>query len=114
MDLAMEIYRATEKFPGEERFGLVSQMRRCSVSIPSNIAEGMARHAPKETIQFLFVAIGSASELDTQLELSKRLGFLSDAQWSPLSQRLTDVDRMLAGLKRHMARKPVTRQGATP
>ena len=114
MDLVVEIYRATEKFPAEERFGLLSQMRRCAVSIPSNIAEGMARHAIKETVQFLYVAIGSASELDTQLELSKRLGFLSDAQWNSLSQRLTDVDRMLAGLKNHVARKPVTRPGATP
>ena len=114
MDLAVEIYRATERFPAEERFGLVSQMRRCSTSIPSNIAEGMARRAPKETIQFLYVAIGSASELDTQLELSKRLGFFSDAQWSSLSHRLTDVDRMLAGLKNHTARKPAARPGATP
>jgi len=114
MDLVVEIYRATERFPGEERFGLMSQMRRCSVSIPSNIAEGMARRAAKETVQFLYVAIGSASELDTQLELSKRLGFLSDAQWSSLSQRLTDVDRMLAGLKNHVARKPAPHSGAIP
>ena len=114
MDLVVDIYRATERFPGEERFGLMSQMRRCSVSIPSNIAEGMARRAAKETTQFLYVAIGSASELDTQLELSRRLGFLSDAQWNSLSRQLTDVDRMLAGLKNHVARKPAPHPGAAP
>jgi four helix bundle protein len=113
MDLVVEVYRATERFPAEERFGIAGQMRRCSVSIPSNIAEGMARHTVKETVQFLYVAIGSASELDTQLELSKRLGFLSDAQTNSLGQRLTDVDRMLAGLKNHMARKPTPGRGAT-
>ena len=105
MDLVVEVYKATEHFPAEERFGLMSQMRRCSVSIPSNIAEGMARRAAKETIQFLYVATGSASELDTQLELSKRLGLLSEAQWDSLSRRLTDVDRMLAGLRNHMRDK---------
>ncbi len=114
MDLVVEIYRATERFPTEERFGLVSQMRRCSVSIPSNVAEGMARRAAKETIQFLYVAIGSASELDTHLELSRRLTYISDVQWDSLNQRLTDVDRMLAGLRNHMRDKSSPRPGATP
>ena len=114
MDLVVEIYRATERFPKEERFGLVNQMRRCSISIPSNVAEGMARRATKETVQFLYVAIGSASELDTHLELSRRLTYISETQWESLSQRLTDVDRMLAGLRNHMRDKSSSSPGGTP
>lgn len=72
--LTKAIYLVTESFPKEEMYGLVSQMRRSAVSIPSNIAEGAARQGGKEFIQFLYMALGSASELDTQLEISKSIG----------------------------------------
>jgi four helix bundle protein len=74
MTLAKEVYRLTKNFPKEETFGLVSQMRRAAVSIPSNIAEGAARNSNKEFIQFLHVSLGSLAELETQLLLSKELG----------------------------------------
>ena len=71
MDAVEEMYRLTEHFPSEERFGLVSQMRRASVSIATNIAEGAARQTTKERLQFLFISRGSLSELDTQLEIAE-------------------------------------------
>lgn len=76
MELAKLIYRITSQFPSSEQFGLVSQLRRAVVSIPSNIAEGAARTGKREFLQFINIAQGSASELDTQVELAKELGFL--------------------------------------
>ena len=78
MRLVQEIYALTSTFPKEELFGLISQMRRAAVSMPSNIAEGSARNGTKELIHFLSIASGSLSELDTQLELTKRLGYSND------------------------------------
>lgn len=78
MRLSQEIYALTSTFPKEELFGLSSQMRRAAVSVPSNIAEGAARNSTKELLYFLNVATGSLSELDTQLDLSKRLGYSED------------------------------------
>lgn len=78
MRLTQEIYALTSKFPKEELFGLSSQMRRAAVSVPSNIAEGSARNSTKELIHFLSIATGSLSELDTQLELTKLLGYSED------------------------------------
>ena len=71
IDMARDIYELTKSYPKEEQFGIISQMRRSAVSIASNIAEGAARHATKEFVQFLYIAVGSATELDTQLEISK-------------------------------------------
>jgi four helix bundle protein len=71
--LAEDVYGVTRRFPKDELFGLTTQMRRCAISIPSNIAEGSARQGGKEFVQFLHVAAGSASELDTQLEIAKRV-----------------------------------------
>jgi len=89
MKLAEKVYIITGKFPKDERFGLISQMRRCAVSIPSNIAEGFMRKNTKEYIQFLHIALGSLGELDTQLELSKRLKFCSENDMSDLPLELT-------------------------
>ena len=78
MDLVEEIYSLTRIFPNSEVYGLTSQMKRSAVSIPSNIAEGAARKGDKEFIQFLYVAMGSLSELETHLILSKRLKFVAE------------------------------------
>jgi four helix bundle protein len=98
MDIALDIYKSTTDFPAEEKYGLISQMRRSAVSVPSNIAEGSARNSKKELINFLYVSSGSLSELDTQLELAKRLGYLSHEQWNDLDAKLTEEDKVLCGL----------------
>lgn len=112
MDLVTEVYRLTESFPPDERFGLVKQMRRCAVSIPSNLAEGAARKGDAEFIQYLHMAMGSASELDTQLEISRRLSFASDLDTSHLDRLLSEVDKMLVGLRNHLVSKTTAAQGA--
>ena len=99
MELAKRVYVASETFPQSEVFGLTSQMRRAAVSIPSNVAEGKAvggqgyrRHVK--------IALGSDAELQTQIELAKRLNILADAAADELLQQATEVGRMLAGLLR--------------
>ena len=100
--LVKEVYTLTEDYPKEELFGLVSQMRRAAVSIPSNIAEGAARNSTRELIQFLYIASGSASELETQLMIAKNLNYLS----SEMLFKKTDVVRkMITSLIRSLKRK---------
>ncbi|WP_438874710.1 four helix bundle protein [Winogradskyella pelagia] len=77
MDFVVKIYDITEHFPSKEAFGLTAQLRRASVSIPSNIAEGAGRKGAKEFSRFLFIALGSLSEVETQLEISQRLGYVA-------------------------------------
>ena len=89
IELSELIYDITKEFPSEEKFGLVSQMRRCAISFPSNIAEGSARNSYKEFIQFLYVAQGSLSELETQLILAKRLHYIKD----DLQKTIEDLKR---------------------
>ena len=102
IELAKGIYRITGKFPPEERFGLVSQMRRAAVSIPSNIAEGQARHTTGEFIQFISHAEGSAAELDTPLLLSVHLGFLPTGEDLPIAAQIDEIRRMLNALRRRL------------
>lgn len=78
IELVKVVYNSTSQFLSSEQFGLVSQMRRCAVSIPSNIAEGCGGCSDKELIQFLYIAVGSASELETQIIISKELGFIEE------------------------------------
>jgi S23 ribosomal protein. len=80
MDLCVEIYEISQTFPSSEIYGLAAQVKRASVSIPSNIAEGASRNTTKEFIQFLYIANGSLSEVETQLELGVRLKFLKEEQ----------------------------------
>lgn len=94
IDLVMEIYRITGLFPTEEKFGLVSQMRRAAISIPSNIAEGYARRSKAENGQFINIAFGSGVELDTQIIIAKKLNLHYD-QWSAVDIILNEVLRML-------------------
>lgn len=93
--LIVEVYKVTNKFAPEEKFGLVSQMRRCAVSIASNIAEGYARKNRKENAQFVNIAFGSATELETQNIISKELKLVSPEAWSKVDQLLNEVLRML-------------------
>ena len=87
-ELSVEIYRMTTGFPKEEKFGIVDQMRRASVSIPSNIAEGSSRNSNKDFNRFLGYSMGSAYELETQLEISKELGFVNSEDHEILSSKL--------------------------
>lgn len=98
MDIAVDIYKSTADFPAEEKYGLISQMRRSAVSVPSNIAEGSAHNSKKELINFLYVSSGSLSELDTQLELAKRLGYVTHEQWNYLDSKIIEEDKVLCGL----------------
>jgi four helix bundle protein len=98
MDLAQQTYEITRAFPREEQFGLSAQMRRAAVSIPSNIAEGAARQGQKEFAQFLFFSLGSASELETQPEISRRVKLLSDKTHGQLDAMLARIAQMLRGL----------------
>ena len=96
--LAKIIYQITNKYPVSERFGLVNQMRRCSISIPSNIAEGYGRGSDKELIQFLYIALGSSNELDTQLVLSMELSFLEEAVFQQVQDLNGEVNKMISTL----------------
>jgi len=98
VDLVEEVYRDTGKFPHEEKYGLTSQMRRAATSIPSNIAEGAARKSTKELIQFLYIALGSSSELDTQLIIANRLAFLGHDQLTALQETNDRIRTMLLRL----------------
>ena len=98
--LAVELYRETESFPMEERFGLTSQIRRAAVSVPANIAEGAARGSKRELSRFLLVARGSATELDVLLQIARETGILSDQRFEHFQQTLERVFAMTSGLVR--------------
>ena len=98
MVLAKDIYSVTASFPKSETFGLVSQMRRCVVSIPSNIAEGYGRGTNKDLIHFLYTSLGSSNELETQLILSREFTFMSDDEARLLLQLNAQVNKMLSSL----------------
>lgn len=102
IDLVKEIYKITIKFPKEEIYGLTSQIKRAVISIPSNIAEGASRQTNKEFIQFLYIALGSASEVETQLIIAKELNFINDSDLNYLSNKLGKIKKMLNGLIKHL------------
>lgn len=89
------VYKTTLSFPEEEKYGLISQIRRCAVSVPSNIAEGAGRNSNKEFRNFLGIANGSLNELNTQLEISKRLGFLVEKKLIEIMQLCSEVQKMI-------------------
>jgi len=97
-ELVLNIYKVTKDFPKIEQFGLVSQMRRASVSIPSNIAEGYRRKNRKEYIQFLNIAYGSSGELETQISLSHDLAMLGDNNFKTLQGLIEEVSKLLFNL----------------
>ena len=100
IDLVTEIYRITEDFPRKEEFGLVAQLRRGAVSVPSNIAEGLTRKSGKDKLHFLNIAQASLSEIDTQLEIAIRLGFLNQDDFDSVELMMVEVQKLLSGLSR--------------
>ncbi|WP_435622592.1 four helix bundle protein [Flagellimonas sp.] len=94
-----DIYKITSSFPETEKFGITSQLRRASVSVPSNIAEGCSRKSNKDFSRFLEIAIGSLYELETQLTISNDLGFLDDEELIPLEEKLSAIIKMTSKLK---------------
>ena len=103
-ELVSAIYRLTQSFPKEEIFGLTSQMRRAAVSVPSNIAEGAARSGRKEFAQFLNVARGSLSELETQLLIAGDLGYMSDSH--PIFAAVDRASKLITGLHKRITHNP--------
>lgn len=99
IELVKLIYKLTEKFPAKEQFGLVSQIRRAAVSIPSNIAEGSARSSHKDAIRFVDIALGSLSELETQLIIAKELVFVDSVQQE--LDLLKQVNALAMGLRKY-------------
>jgi four helix bundle protein len=103
IQLAKLVYSLTRSFPAEEKFGIIAQMRRAAVSVPSNIAEGQARHTTGEFIRFISHAEGSLAELDTQLILSTELKFCRESAAEPPFTLLSEIRRMLNALRRKLA-----------
>jgi len=103
MNLAELVYSSTANFPKSEVFGLTGQLRRAAVSVPSNLAEGAARNSTRELAQFVGIANGSLAEIETQMELAARLGFIGrDAQ---VFEKITEVAKLLVGLRRSLRQK---------
>lgn len=102
MKLVMEVYKLTKIFPKDEIYTLVSQIRRSAISIPSNIAEGAARNSQKEFIQFLYIALGSLAELETQLLLAKDLEYIKN---STIDEAVVKQRKMILGLLRYLKQK---------
>ena len=102
VDLTINLYHATDNFPNEHRFNLSSQIRRAALSIASNIAEGAARQTKKDFANFLHMAQASLSELDTQLEIARRLKLLGHEQWRTIDMDMNHLDKLLSGLIKHV------------
>ena len=105
MKLVTEVYKMTKTFPSEEKFGLVSQINRSAVSIPSNIAEGAGRNSTKEFINYLTVANASSYELETQLLISRNLGYINDGQLLPLTSAIETIQKMIFKLIKNLKTK---------
>lgn len=102
IELAVDVYEACVTLPIDERFGMISQMKRCSISIPSNIAEGSGRGSNPQLKHFLSISQGSAFELETQIIISQRLGLLSDALANGLVEKVSEVQKMIYSLERKL------------
>ena len=105
MDFVIELYKEVKGFPAHEKFGITGQLQRAAVSIPSNIAEGAARRNTRELLQFLYIARGSLSELDTQLEICFRLQYLEKTAYGRLVLKLETISKMLSGLIASLANR---------
>lgn len=103
IELVTEVYSITNSLPAEEKYGISSQIRRCSVSIPSNIAEGAGRTTNKDFSHFLDIAKGSSFELETQLIISTNLGYLDKSLFNNFNTKLNEVQRMITGLQKSLS-----------
>ena len=110
MDLVVLVYGAVGKFPSNERFALCDQLRRSVISIPSNIAEGFGRDSPRDFAHFLFISRGSLYEVDTQLEIAERMGYLVPSK--VLKEKINSVSRLIAALIRHLLAKAPSTSGS--
>ncbi len=105
MDLVVKVYALTKTFPTDERFGLISQMNRAAVSIPSNIAEGWGRNSTQNYIQFLRISRASLFEIETQLEIAQRLNFISPNDFKILNKEIDSLSKVLNGLINSISKK---------
>lgn len=105
MDMVVQVYRFTESFPSHEIYGLTSQMRRAAVSIPSNIAEGHTREHINEYLHFISIAIGSLSELQTQIEIARRLNYISPETSDRHTQQMISLSKQLYALRNSLTRQ---------
>ena len=105
MALVTEIYKQTKSFPKDETYGLTSQMRRCAVSIPSNMAEGYGRKSTNDYIRFLHIATGSLYELQTQMEISLNLRYLKKSDFDELYESSREIERMISSLTKKLSDK---------
>lgn len=106
VDLAVKVYETTALFPSEEKFGMTSQMRRSSVSIPSNIAEGTARNSSKAFTNCLDISLGESFELETQSIIARRVGLLNQDSFDSINQDLDEIQKMLIGIKSNVESNP--------
>lgn len=104
IDLAVEVYKATSLLPNDEKYGLISQMKRCSVSVSSNIAEGSGRGSSAQFKYFLSISQGSAFELEAQLIISNRLELLDDNLSTSLIEKTTEIQKMIYALDKSIKR----------
>ncbi len=112
MQLVTNIYRLSQAFPREERYGLTNQLRRSAVSVPSNIAEGFGRQTTKDYLRFLQIAMGSLFEFQTQLEIAKNLEFLSRTDFDSTFEASRELERMLSSLIRKLKSKEQSGKGS--
>jgi four helix bundle protein len=103
IELVEKIYKSSKTFPREEIYGLAAQMRRAATSVPSNIAEGAARNSRKEFIQFLYISLGSLAELETQITIAHKLGYMTNEE--PLSETVEKLRRKLLNLIKYLKNK---------
>ena len=107
MDLVVDVYQLTTKFPKSEQYGLTSQIQRSAVSVPSNIAEGCARRSEKETFRFLSITLGSLAELETQLMIVERVGYC-DSSLASIFEKITKIRQLTLGLMRYIEKRLTT------
>ena len=105
IELVEEVYKLCEKYPNDEKFGIVSQLKRAVISIPSNIAEGSARNSKKEFIQFCYISLGSLSEVETQLIISQKLNFISNNDLNLILFKIETLRKKLLNFIKYLKRK---------
>jgi four helix bundle protein len=105
-ELAILVYEATRSFPKDEQFGLTSQVRRAAVSVPSNIVEGCAHHTLRQYVRFLEIAFASLRELEYQLSLAHRIGYMPEETYDPIAEKCTRASKVLGSLVRSLRNKP--------